>query len=282
MQDFNREASMPLPLYLLKRHPIAVEAHFEFVLVLTYAFPKELLSPLIPAGLTLDCHGDLAFMAAAFVQTRKMRPKGWPAAIGQDFFLAGRRIFTRFKTREGRTLRGLLILRSDADKSMIVNFGNALTHYNYHHAQATVLRTGPPDHVRIDLRSSDKKGDIILKADLSQKEEFLPEGSPFASVRDALKFAGPLPFTFDYEKETNSIVRIEGVRSNWHPRPVPVEVVHETFLQQNPFNQCKPLLCSAFWLEDIPYYWKRGVVESLNNCKHLPSDESGMQDNGED
>jgi hypothetical protein len=282
MQELNRGASMPLPLYLLKRHPLAIEAHFEFVLVLTYAFPKESLLPLIPAGLILDCHGDLAFVAAAFVQTRKLRPKGWPAALGQDFFLAGRRIFTRFKTSEGRTLRGLLILRSDADKPIIVKFGNLLTHYNYHHAKVTVRRSGPPDQVKIELRSHDQNADVILNVDLSERDDFLPDGSPFATVRDALKFAGPLPFTFDYERETNSIVRIEGVRSNWHPRPVRVELVQETFLQQKPFNQCKPLLCSAFWLEDIPYYWKQGVVQSLNESNYSPSDGTAGQDDGED
>ena len=89
------------------------------------------------------------------------------------------------------------------------------------------------------------------------------ENSPFQSVREALKFAGPMPFTFDYERETNSIIRVEGVRQNWQPKTVAVDVGKITFFQQLPFSQAIPILCSAFFLQNIPYYWKSGIVEKL-------------------
>ena len=59
---------------------------------------------------------------------------------------------------------------------------------------------------------------------LAGKPAPLPEGSPFPDLKEARKFAGPLPFTFDYEEETHSIVRIQGVRQRWNPEPVAVEV----------------------------------------------------------
>jgi hypothetical protein len=40
-------------LHLLKRHPFPVKAFFRQSLVLTYAFPQELLHPLLPPGLGL-------------------------------------------------------------------------------------------------------------------------------------------------------------------------------------------------------------------------------------
>jgi hypothetical protein len=252
---------MNLPLHLIKRHPVPIEAHFEFVLVLTYAFPKEILAPLLPPGLMIDSYGDLGFVAIALVQTRKMRPRGWPELVSQDFFLAGHRIFSLFRTSEGRRLRGLRILRSDTDRPLMSFFGNLLTHYNYHLATVDIDRVG--ERVELSIHSADGHSDLELTADLDPGPDYLPEGSPFGTVRDALKFAGPLPFTFDYEEQTHSIVRIEGVRQNWHPKPVQVEVKRAAFLERQPFCTANPRLCSAFFLENVPYYWKKGVVEKL-------------------
>src|SRR5688572_7759544 len=76
-------------LHLLKRHPLPIAAHFEHVLVLTYAFPCDLLVPLLPPGLELDTLGDYAFLTVATVQTRDLRPAFLPRAFGRGFFLTG-------------------------------------------------------------------------------------------------------------------------------------------------------------------------------------------------
>jgi hypothetical protein len=251
---------MLIPVYLIKRHPVAIEAFFEFVLVLTYAFPKSLLEPLLAPGLAIDALGDLGFVAIAMVKTKSMRPKGFPPALGQDFFLVGYRIFTRYTTAEGRTLRGLRILRSDADRSFMVNFGNLLTHYRYHQTNVSMSQQG--EHLKIECESVDRMSDLTVTANLGE-EAWLPDGSPFLTIRDALKFAGPMPFTFDYERETDSIVRVEGVRQNWHPRAVATNVERLTFFDQKPFDQASPIFCSAFYLKDVPYWWKPGIVERV-------------------
>ena len=61
-----------------------------------------------------------------------LRPTFCPAAMGQDFFLTGYRIFARYRTAAGRTLRGLRILRSDTNRELMatIRWGNRLTHYN--------------------------------------------------------------------------------------------------------------------------------------------------------
>jgi hypothetical protein len=93
--------------YQLKRHPIPVRAFFRHSLVLTYALPQEVLRPLLPPGLMLDTFGEFGFLAIAMVQTESLRPVFLPRALGRNFFLSGYRIFARFKTSAGRTLRGL-------------------------------------------------------------------------------------------------------------------------------------------------------------------------------
>lgn len=247
-------------LHSLKRHPIPIRAFFRHCLVLTYAFPEPVLRPLLPPGLTLDAWHGFGFLAVAMVQTEGLRPVGAPAALGQDFFLTGYRIFSRFRTRAGRSLRGLRILRSDTDKRRMVVAGNLLTHYNYVKCDVAASEEKGLLEIRVDTGG---EADLHVVADLAGKPAPLPEGSPFADLREARKFAGPLPYTFDYEAETGSMVLIQGVRKSWDPQPVRVEVRECGFLRRQPFASETPVLANAFHLQDVPYRWERGVVEPI-------------------
>jgi hypothetical protein len=248
-------------LYRLKRHPLTIAANFEHCLVLTYALPSATLQPLFPRGLELDERDGLGFVAVALVQTRRLRPAKWPQWLGQDFFLAGYRVFACYRSASGRRLRGLRILRSDADRRRMVIGGNLLTHYNYRLCRAAIEHDGNRLHVRVD--SCDGLSDLDLIADLSEQPASLPAGSPFASETDARRFAGPLPWTCDYEPSTNSMVLIKGVRRNWRPRLVPVEVREVSFLRHPMFRGANAVLASAFHIGGIEYRWEPGVVERL-------------------
>jgi hypothetical protein len=248
-------------MYWLKRHPMAIRAHFRHSLVLTYAFPKERLAPLLPPGLTLDTYKDFGFLAIAMVQTEGLRPFFLPRSFGQDFFLTGYRIFSRFTTNSGQRLRGLKILRSDTNRGLMVFFGNLLTHYSYRKAE--VLFSERNSLLDIRIQTPNAEADLHVIADLSGRPAPLPDGSPFENLQEARKFAGPLPFTFDYEPETHSIVAIEGVRENWNPQPIHVEIRQNTFLQHKPFDEAEPTLANAFHIADIPYMWRRGVRHAL-------------------
>jgi hypothetical protein len=243
-------------LHRLRRHPIPMVARFRHSLVLTYAFPHEVLEPLLPAGLILDRHGELGFAAVAIVQTEAMRPVGVPAALGRDHALVGYRIFCRFRTPEGRLLRGLHILRSDAASRSMVVAGNLLTHYRYRRSAIDIRADG--DALRVFVESPDGAGDLRLVARLDSRPAPLPPGSPFSDARQARRFAGPLPFTFDHEPETRSIVVIEGVRSQWEPQPVTVDVARMAFFETDRFGGVRPVLANAFHIADVPYRWRRG------------------------
>jgi hypothetical protein len=243
----------------LKRHPIAIRATLRDCITLTYAVPARVLHSLLPPGLELETVGDEGFVAVALVQTERLRPDGVPAALGGTFFLAGYRVFARFRTADGRTLRGLRILRSDTDRTLMALGGNLLTHYNYHRCRATV--TTSPEDARFAIDTPDGGGDVDVTVHFG--EPALPEGSPFASVREARRFAGPLPFTFDYEAETHSIVAIEARRTNWRPAPVRADVARLSFFGTAAFAGCAPRLAAAFHVRDIQYRWLRGVRHAL-------------------
>ncbi len=240
----------------IKRHPFAVHAFFDYSAVLTYSFPSEVLTPLLPPGLFLDEREGRGFVAVAMVKTKNLRPWFLPSFLGQNFFLIGYRIFARLKTREGRTLRGLRILRSETDKRFMAWSGNLLTHYNYH---------------TVDIRETHQDGQIHVERagglDVTfhiGAEASLPAGSPFHDWREARMYAGPLPFTFDYEKESHSIVIIEGRRENWDPVPASVDVKRCDFVNDPMFQGAHPTLCAAFVVEKIPYQWAKGRLEKLD------------------
>jgi hypothetical protein len=258
----------------LARHPIAVRATLRECVTLTYAVPATVLRTLLPPGLRIDTLGDDGFVAVALVQTERMRPDGVPAVLGGNFFLAGYRIFATLTPGAGtsgashlecqplalsRSLRGLRILRSDTDRTLMALGGNVLTHYNYRRCRARV--TTGSDTARFTVESRDGFGDVdvIVRFD----EASLPPGSPFASMREARRFAGPLPFTFDYEDATHSIIAIEGRRTNWRPAPVGVVVQRLTFFGQPAFAGCVPRLAAAFRVRDVEYHWLRGVRHAL-------------------
>lgn len=246
-------------LYPLKRHPFAVTAEFEHCLVLTYALPAHVLRPLLPPKLELDTVGEspeLGMLAVAMVQTKGLRPVAFPTCLGQDFFLSGYRIFTRFRG-PARTLRGLRILRSDTDRRRMKWAGNLLTHYNYCHAAAKV--SVERETIRFRIRTPKGQADLDVVANLSKQPAPLPAGSCFSSVREAARFAGPLPYTFDYEPQTDSLIVIRAQRQNWHPRPIAVDVRENTFLLQPPFAGTHALLAGAFYISNISYQWNRGI-----------------------
>jgi hypothetical protein len=249
-------------LHLLRRHPFSVEAFFRQSLVLTYAFPSAVLQPLLPPGLALDTYGEYGFLAIAMVQTERLRPSFLPAALGRDFFLSGYRIFARLASRAS-SLRGLRILRSDTNHPWMVRAGNLLTHYQYRLCQTDLCER--PGEIEWNIRTQNQEADLHIVAHMDDEPALLPAGSPFLNVKDARRFAGPLPYTFDYEAETHSIIRIQGIRREWHPRSVRVEVLQNTFLRQEPFRRAIPILANAFYVHDVPYRWERGIRTALES-----------------
>jgi hypothetical protein len=241
-------------LAFLKNHPFAVEAFFESSLVLTYAFPVAVLESLLPPQLELDVFQDQwAFIAIAVVKTKHLRPKGFPAFMGNDFVLTGYRVFVRYTNSEGKRLRGLYILKSETDRKKMSFFGNLFTHYNYTTTDISI--TGENDIIVVKSVASG----LDITVSTGDETAALPAESPFSNWKEARRFAGPLPFTFTCNGQSDEVLIIEGVRKNW--TPVPVSVLHsEAGFLNSPALQ-GGRLANAFIIQQIPYYWKKGKVD---------------------
>lgn len=238
----------------LKNHPFPVETHFENSIVLSYAVAKEELQDMIPECLELDTYNDKwAFVTLAMVKTKDLRPKGFPKIFGNDFFLIGYRVFVRYTNKKGKRLRGLYILKSETNKSKMSFFGNIFTHYNY--TTTDISYTEQDGNVNIHSKKSDL--DVLINS--KKLDVKLPKTSPFIDWKEARRFAGPLPFTFTYNKEKKEVLIIEGVRENWKPQPLQVDKEIVGFIKDKGFNDIH--LANAFTVSNIPYHWKKGCLE---------------------
>jgi len=239
----------------LKTHPFAVEAFFERSLVLTFAAPAAEVQALLPAPLVADTWQDKwGFLAVALVQTRALRPQGFPAWLGQDFCLVGYRAFVRYTTPAGKRLRGLYILRSETDRWRMALLGNVFTHYGYATIDLCLADANG------SLSATSARGDFDLRVALPTPDLVaLPADSPFTTWGEARRFAGPLPFTFAVEGAQRRVVIVEGMREHWQPQPVAVAQAHVGFLKQLPLSQL--VLSNAFVVRDIPYHWKKGRTD---------------------
>jgi hypothetical protein len=238
----------------LQRHPFAVSAYFEFSLALSFALRKEILEPMLPPHLELDTFNEYGFLTVAMVQTKHLRPKGFPKFLGRNFFLIGYRLFVKYQAQNGKRLRGLYILKSETDKALMAWSGNLFTHYKYSSVAIEVEKS----REKISVHSP---SNLNVSVSLTNPNQALPVSSVFADWKDARRFAGPLPFTFDYEKSINSMIIIEGMRAHWEPRPVQVDKADIAFVDRMPFKDADPILSNAFYVEHIDYDWSRGRIE---------------------
>ena len=136
-------------------------------------------------------------------------------------------------------------------------FGSIFTQYNYTTTDIHIIRQNGTTEI------SSNKSDFNIRIETSDNEDIsLPAGSPFAGWKEARRFAGPLPFTFNYNPADKKVLIIEGVRENW--KPMPVRVSQHNFSFINRMNLSDVRLANAFIICDIPYYWKKGKIEQWN------------------
>lgn len=240
----------------LQRHPFPVAAWFDRVVALSFAFPEEALRSFVPDGLEMDTYEGHGFLTVAMVWTRHLRPAGFPEALGQDFFLAGYRVFARLND-DGRRLRGLRILRSETDKRRMVTLGNLMTGYRYRHVNVAI--TENDGLIRVTTALPDGVQTLDTTFSHQDEEPGLPENSPFPDWRTARRFAGPMPFTFSPESD-GSFVVIEGSRETWTPRPIRVDHWKVGMFDEPPLRDFTPRLANAFMVENVAYRWEKGRI----------------------
>jgi hypothetical protein len=240
----------------LKNHPFEVEAFLESTLVLTFAVPYKELEHFLPYCFDLDLYEKTwAFFAVATVQTKDLRPKGFPKIFGNDFYLIGYRLFVKFHNSAGTRHRGLYILKSETDSRKMMHLGNFFTHYKYNMTDVKQTQTGNLIEIK-----SDTTGFHIL-VDTDNEEMEMPKDSPLEDWKDARRFTGPLPYTFHFDAPKKRVLSVLGGRRNWKPKLVKVLDYNIPYLKELDIKGV--VLASAFLMKDISYNWKKGEFERV-------------------
>lgn len=248
---------------MFRHHPLPMRARLGHSLMLTYALPPPVLTPLLPPGLALDTYAapdgtTHGFVAVGVVSLSRLRPAPLPPALGADYLLTGYRVIVRFPTPGGRTMRGLYILRSQTDRRLMALGGNLLTGYRYRLARLRLRVEG--DRLESTVDSRDGTADLTVTADLRPAPP--PASSPFVDLAAARRFAGPLPYTFGYAERRRAIVVVRAHRTAWRPEPVAVRVERLTYFDHGPFAGSRPVLANAFHVADLEYGWRRGRMRT--------------------
>lgn len=242
----------------LRRHPFPMECRFRRSLVVAWAFEAEAIQAMLPAPLEADTYRDdegrsWGFAAVALVDLEDLRRSGTPRWLGSSSTMAGYRLFARMRNQRGQWMRGLKILRSDVNRTLVATGANLTTRYGYHVTRTHVEVDGERSHYR--FTSGDGSADVDIEV---HGPGAVPSGSPFADARAARRFAGPLPYTFS--SDPDGVVVVKSDREGWTPEPVDVTVRAATFFDRGPFAGLERRLANAFELRDIEYGWRAGQL----------------------
>lgn len=248
----------------LQRHPLSMSTRFRDAVVLTYAFPEEILRSLVPSALQLETHDGVAFVAVAVVDMQRLRPSGLPRWAGTDGIFVGYRVFVRTQLANGRVRRGLKVLRTDVNRLHLLVGTRLLTRYDTGLVSALWQRDDQQQAVRV--RSRWRGVDLDVETSL-EVPPAPPPGSPFSSWSEAAPYSGPLPWTFAPDETGSSAVAVKGVRSDWRPQPITVRSHAVGFFAHAPFGGHRPVLASAFYVADIDYSWAAGRQEAISAPK---------------
>ncbi len=101
-----------------------------------------------------------------------------------------------------------------------------------------------------------KEADVVNKIREVSLNSVRLKGGQATILADA---KGISVYTFDLDTPTGKILAVRGLRKAWGPRPVHIVRHDSTWLARPELAGAR--LANAFYVEDIPYSWKPGVLE---------------------
>jgi len=176
-----------------------------------------------------------------------MRPLGCPKWLGMSYRHVAYRIPVRFKPADGEPVEGLYFLRSDADSSLMVRFGNLLTDFQFHKCQVEIEES--QSRMALTVLSEDAPARATLD---SAVEPQLSTGSPFTDLAEAKQFLKYKPAGISVGRSDVSVIRIVRDESAWKSALVHVDEAHFKFL--DPFDATLEV---CYTVDPICYRWNR-------------------------
>ncbi|MEM1329018.1 MAG: DUF2071 domain-containing protein [Planctomycetota bacterium] len=258
---------IPLPF------PVSMQGVLDPCLLVSLKTPAEAVEHLIPPPLRLMTHdagGERwAFWNVVVCRVERMRPLGVPRVFGVSYAHIAYRLMVETDTARG-PMSGLYFIRSDADSSPIVTFGDPVSDFRFRRCRAS----GASDRsrVRSDVTSADARADLTIEASEGDEGTW-DDGGLFASpqaMRRALKYR-PVSMAPDATGRVLRLAEVFREESEWDEQPVRLEQWNATLFRSLGVPEPEPVLATR--VARIDYRWRLGRTCRLFNRR--PSGVSG-------
>jgi uncharacterized protein YqjF (DUF2071 family) len=228
-------------------------AVFRHCFLANFAMWPEALAARIPGHLRPDVHDGWSFLSVVIAEMERMRPAFLPATLGTTYS----QVVYRAVVTCGRE-RGVHFLRSDADNSMMVFAGNALTFFRFHRADVTWAFGNATVRFTLRPRNGDAAG-IDAEYDLAGAGTTMPAGSRFASLPQAQAFLTELYAAFGGRRADGAVDAVRIRRNVWQSTVVADRTASYEAMQSGVlFCPGEAELDSCFYVEHMNYHWSRG------------------------
>ena len=243
-------------------HPLPMRTVFRDCFLANFAVSPEALATRLPPHIQPDVHHGRAFVSVVIARLEKMRPAFLPRMFGVTYM----QVVYRAVVRCGEE-RGVSFLRSDADNSLMVLGGNALTFFRFHRANISWQK----DSGAIRFSLTPGNGDaarIDADFDIAGGTETLPKSSCFTSLNEAQRALTELYVAFGPQECNSKVNAVRIQRDTWQSRVVEDRLgTYEAMRSGVLFNAGEAELDSVLYVESLNYHWyRRCFVEAGTNA----------------
>ncbi len=212
--------------------------------------PEKAVASFLPPEINLITRNGFAFWNVVVCRIEGMRPKGFPAWLGVNYWHVAYRLYVRKTTKEGPILEGLYFVRSDCDDRILAAAGRILTDFQFNLAKIS-FEDGAEARIRVE--SPRAPMEVILDR---SEAPVLAEYSAFGSLDEAARELKYKPRAIipraDGRVDVVGIVRNEEA---WRSRLISARKAEFGFFKGMPVRWEL-----GYEVEPIFYQWKRAVT----------------------
>ena len=222
-------------------------------LLVNFRADPAVVQRMLPSSFRPILHRGFALVGICLIRLERIRPAGWPGALGLSSENAAHRFAVEWTDACGLQHEGVFIPRRDTSSLLNYVAGGRLFPGEHHPALFSVVDIGG----RVELSMQSLDGSTTVRV-LGQDAESLPATSCFRSLAEASAFfeGGSLGYS-----TTRGGHRLDGLRLHtldWRVRPLAVtEVQSSYFADRQQFPNGSIDFDHALIMRDIVHEWRQ-------------------------
>ena len=222
-------------------------------LLVNFRGDPAVVQGILPQPFRPKLHHGHSLVGICLIRLERIRPAGFPGALGLASENAAHRIAVEWTDAAGVEREGVFIPRRDTGSFLSRVAGGRVFPGEHHAARFSVLDSG--GHIELSMRSLDGTVSVRVVGDAA---ETLPASSCFSSVAEASAFfeGGSLGYSV-----TRDADRLDGLRLrtlDWRIRALSVTDVHSSFFaDRQRFPEGSVEFDHALVMRDIVHEWHK-------------------------